>query len=285
MARMKAPLVKTKIVLVTGCSSGIGLATARMLRDCGWRVLPTARKPEDLEKLRTEGFEAFQLDMADASSVADTAMEILRTLRGQIGALVNNAGFGQPGAMEDLSRDTMRYQFEVNLFGLQELTNHFIPVFRRQGFGRIVNVSSCLGRVTLPMMGIYAASKFALEAASDALRIELRGSGVAVSIIEPGPIATEFRPNATASAVARISGEGSYFADYYRRQLADGTAKKASHLFMAKPEAVAKKIVHAVESPRPSRRYCVTFPAHALAFLRRFAPDGLMDLMLSGRVG
>lgn len=284
---MKAAPVRSKKVMVTGCSSGIGLAAARLLRDRGWMVVPTARQPQDLDRLRQEGFTPVRLDVADGASVRAAADEALRVLDGEIGALVNNAGFGQPGAMEDLTRDEMRYQFEVNVFGLQELTNLFVPAFRKQGYGRIVNVSSVLGRTTIPLMGIYAGSKYAVEAMSDAMRMELRGSSVAVSIVEPGPIATKFTDRSTERGRALLSRlSSSIFAEAIRRKM-DGSdgERKISRLFTVGPEAVAVRILHAVESPRPRRRYPVTPVAYFLAFMRRFAPDAFMDWALSKRIG
>ena len=198
---MKVPSVKNKSVLVTGCSSGIGLATAKLLRKKGWRVFPTARKSEDLESLRKAGFEAVELDISSSKSVAAAIAVVLEKTKGCPGAVVNNAGFGMPGAIEDLTRDAMRDQFEVNLFGLQELTNLLIPVFRKQGCGRIVNVSSVVGRLSLPFMGIYSASKFALEAVSDALRVELSADGIGVSLVEPGPISTRFSNRSPANEI------------------------------------------------------------------------------------
>jgi short-subunit dehydrogenase len=197
---------------------------------------------------------------------------------------VNNAGFGQPGAMEDLSRGAMRYQFEVNVFGLQELANLCLPVMRRQGWGRIVNVSSVLGRMPLPYVGIYCASKYAVEAMSDTLRIELRGTGIAVAIVEPGPIDTAFRIASMAMGRANLGSlTATAHEDYYRRQdeaHAQGR-KKPSQAFTAPPEAVAKKILHALQSSRPRRRYPVTFPAHLGLWLSRFAPAALLDRLLS----
>lgn len=282
---MKYPLVASKTALVTGCSTGIGLAAARMLRDRGWLVVPTARKDEDLERLRAEGFTPVKLDVAEASSVQHAAGQALRVFEGKIGALVNNAGFGQPGAIEDLTRDAMRHQFEVNVFGLQELTNRFVPIMRKEGRGRIVNISSCLGRVTLPFSGIYAASKFALEGMSDALRIELRGSGIAVAIVEPGPIDTAFRKNVLERAKGQLKDVESHFKARYEKQLArTGPEEKLTHIFRKPPDAVARKILHAVESPRPRIRYPVTIVACFLEFLHRFAPDTLVDWIMAQRL-
>ena len=284
MCRMKFPRVESRSVLITGCSTGIGLATARLLRDRGWQIVPTARKPADLDQLRAEGFTPVALDVADSASVGTAAAAALKLVDGRLGALVNNAGYGQPGALEDLSREAMRYQFEVNVLGLQELTNQFIPLFRRQGFGRIINVSSVLGRIPLPLMGAYVASKYAVEGLSDALRIELRGSGVAVVIIEPGPIATGFRPTTAAFGWKHLTDAQSPFVNIYQKMAAGEREPKTRDRFMAPPEAVAKKILHALESSRPCTRYPVTAVAWAGAILRRLAPDALVDRLVSGRL-
>ncbi|MCX6996246.1 MAG: SDR family NAD(P)-dependent oxidoreductase [Kiritimatiellaeota bacterium] len=278
------PRVESRSVLITGCSTGIGLATARLLRERGWRVIPTARKPAHLDQLRAEGFSPIALDMADSGAVGAAADAALQLADGRPGALVNNAGYGQPGALEDLSRAAMRHQFEVNVLGLQDLTNRFIPLFRRQGFGRIVNISSVLGRIPLPLMGIYVASKYAVEGLSDTLRVELRGSGVAVAIVEPGPIATDFGPTAAAYGWKHLTGAQSPFAELYRKMAAGERAPKTRDRFTAPPAAVAEKIRHALESPRPRRRYPVTPVAWAGALLRRLAPDALVDRLVSGRL-
>jgi NAD(P)-dependent dehydrogenase (short-subunit alcohol dehydrogenase family) len=255
------------------------------LRAHGWRVFPTARKPADVEKLRAAGFTPVTLDVAEAASVKAAATEVLALTGGTLGALVNNAGFGQPGALEDLSRAALREQFEVNVVGLQDLTNQFIPVFRRQGWGRIVNVSSVLGRIPLPLMGAYVASKYAVEALSDCLRIELRNAGVAVAIVEPGPITTEFQVSAAAAGWRHLAGAtASPFAPIYRRAAEQPDRGKTRDRFKLPPEAVAQKILHALESAHPRRRYPVTFVAWAGEFLRRCAPDALLDRLLTHRV-
>lgn len=280
---MKAPAVEQKTVLVTGCSSGIGEATARVLREHGWRVLPTARKEADLVELREQGFEAIRLDLADSDSVQAAARETLALLDGQLGALVNNAGFGQPGALEDITREALRYQFEVNLFGMQELTNLFIPVMRERGYGRIVNVSSVVGKVALPFYGAYSATKFAMEALTDAMRVELRDTGVAVSLVEPGPIATRFGQNAARQVEEHLDLDSAKHASTYRQMLERRKGKSITKPFTKPPEAVAKKILHALESRHPRIRYPVTVPAYVGAFMSRFAPTGLMDGVMSLR--
>jgi NAD(P)-dependent dehydrogenase (short-subunit alcohol dehydrogenase family) len=276
---MTFPDIPTRTVLITGCSSGIGAASAELLRRRGWTVIPTARKAADLERLRQAGFQPVALDVGESASVQQAVAETLRLTNGQLGALVNNAGYGQPGAVEDVSREALRRQFEVNLFGMQELTNAFIPLFRRQGYGRIVNVSSMVGRTSLPFFGAYSATKFAMEAVSDALRIELRGSGIAVSLIEPGPIATAFGNNAVSRAEEHLAVERSRFANLYRQEMLKRKDNAGGNRFTRPPEAVARKILHALESGRPHIRYCVTFPAYLGAFTRRFLPTAWVDYL------
>lgn len=278
---MKFPLVESKVVVVTGSSSGIGRATARRLRKSGWQVIPTARKERDLRSLKEEGFEPLQLDLAESESVQEAGKKIQQSYH--LGALVNNAGFGQPGASEDLTRDMMREQFEVNLFGLQELSNILIPLFRRQKFGRLVNVSSVVGQSALPFMSIYSASKFALEALSDCMRVELSDSGVSVSLIEPGPIATQFG-NAARQHGTRLDPENSVFARQYQTQFLrpkDGQRPSPRNLFRKDPDAVAKAIQDALESPRPKPRYQITLPAHLAPKLRVLLPTRAFDRVLT----
>jgi len=282
---VKVPTIENKSVLVTGCSSGIGLATADLLRSKGWRVFPTARRAEDLEALRQVGFEAVELDVTSSESIAAAVEAVLEKTGGMLGAVVNNAGFGMPGAVEDLSREAMRHQFEVNLFGLQELTNKLIPVFREQGYGRIVNVSSVVGRIALPFMGIYSASKFALEAVSDVLRVELSQDLINVSLVEPGPISTRFSTNCAGQGEEKLDTEGSRFGAayklYFDKRRNGGMGEDR---FRLPPEAVAKKILHALESPRPKIRYRVTIPAYFGDWAARFLPASLIDRIMVARV-
>lgn len=274
---MSFPPVARK-ALITGCSSGIGLAAAGMLKARGWTVYPTARTDKDLDMLRGLGFDAIQMDVASSASIQAGIAEVQDRTAGVLGALVNNAGFGQAGAVEDLTRDAMRYQFEVNVFGLQELIHHAMPLFRAQGAGRIVNVSSVVGRVALPFLGAYSASKFAVEALSDAMRVELDGTGVAVSLIEPGPIITAFRTNALDKIESNLDPKKSRFGDMFSREMSRRRDNVKKVGFINKPpEAVGAKIVHALESACPRSRYCVTPPAYLGAALRRFAPHSLID--------
>jgi len=280
---MKYPAVNPKTVLVTGCSSGIGLATARLLRDRGWQVAPSARKDTDLDMLRAKGFDPVALDVTDSASIADAANAVLKRFGGQLGAIVNNAGFGLTSAVEDAPRAMLRDIFEVNVFGLQELTNRFIPLFRKQGCGRIVNVSSVVGELSLPFAGAYSASKFAVEALSDALRRELFDSGIAVSIIQPGPIETKFSENLAHRTERYGLSPNSPFTEFYKDAIETrktGRAARTAEKFMKPPEAVAEKIFQCLESPRPPIRARVTTVAYFGAFVRRALPAALIDAVM-----
>lgn len=268
-------------ILITGCSSGIGLASARMLRDRGWRVFATARTPEDLDRLRgDERLDAVAIELADPEAVERCASEVLAATDGRLDALFNNAAYGQPGALEDVSREALTAQFEANVFGTHQLTRAIIPAMRRAGRGRIVNCSSVLGLVAVPYRGTYCASKFALEALSDTLRLELAATGIKVSLIEPGPIDTKFIDAALAAARRWIDIENSPHRERYHR-LIEGLEKGGKQTFKLPPEAVARKLVHAVESPRPKRRYYVTAPTYVAAVARRALPVPVLDWIAS----
>lgn len=267
-------------ILITGCSSGIGEAAARRLRDRGWRVFATARAQADVARLLEAGFEALQLDLADSDSIRRAVDEVLQRTGGTLDALFNNGAYGQPGAVEDLTRAVLREQLETNLLGTHELTCCVLPAMRRQGHGRIVQNSSILGFAALPYRGAYNCSKFALEGLTDTLRLELRGSGIDISLIEPGPIATRFRDNAYAAYERHIDRASSAHAATYRtleRRLR-GEAGKTP--FTLPADAVVDKLIHAIESPRPRARYYVTFPTHLFGFLKRFLPTRWMDAVL-----
>lgn len=267
-------------ILITGCSSGIGAAAARRLRERGWRVFATARKEADVARLAAEGFEALQLDLADSASIRLAVDEVLTRSGGILDALFNNGAYGQPGAVEDLTREVLREQFETNLFGTHELTCLVLPAMRAQGHGRIVQNSSILGFAALPYRGAYNCSKFALEGLTDTLRLELHGSGIHVSLIEPGPIATRFRDNAYAAYERRIDRQNSAHAATYRaleRRLR-GEAGKTP--FTLPSDAVVEKLIHAIESPRPRARYYVTFPTYLFGVLKRILPTRWMDWVL-----
>ncbi len=269
-----------KSVLITGCSSGIGSCVAKGLKERGYRVFATARKMEDVERLHAEGFESLQLDLDDSNSIQNAVDQVTKATNGQLYALFNNGAYGQPGAVEDLNRATLRAQFETNLFGTVELTNRIIPLMRAQGRGRIIQNSSVLGLVVLPYRGAYNASKFALEAITDTLRLELHGSGVFLSLIEPGPIESRFRNNAFKAYQRNIDKAQSVHREHYEVTEARLTKEGPAVPFTLPPEAVLKQVIHALESTRPKVRYYVTLPTYLLATLRRLLPFRLLDRLL-----
>jgi NAD(P)-dependent dehydrogenase (short-subunit alcohol dehydrogenase family) len=266
-------------ILITGCSSGIGWASAGVMKARGWRVLATARRTKDLKRIESElGVEALSLELADPASIAACAEAALQLTAGKLDALFNNAAYGQPGAVEDLAPWVLRRQLEVNVIGTHALTCAIIPAMRAVGRGRIVQCSSVLGVVAAPNRGAYCASKFALEALSDCLRMELAGTGIQVSLIEPGPIRTRFVETSLAAARAHIDIDGSVHAARYKQILA-GLERGGKQTFKLEPEAVTEKLVHAVESRRPRARYPVTLPAHAAGILKRLLPTRLLDIL------
>ncbi len=272
-----------KTILITGCSSGIGYHVAVGLKARGYRVIATARQEPDVIRLQQAGLEALQLDLDDSQSIQQAVKQVLQLTDGKLYALFNNGAYGQPGAVEDLSRDVLRQQFETNLFGWLELTNLIIPVMRQQGYGRIIQNSSVLGLITLKYRGAYNASKFALEGLTDTLRQELHGSHIHVSLVEPGPISSDFRKNAYAKFKQNIHVEGSAHQDVYEaveRRLAAQPNPEQKDLFTLGPNAVLNKVIHALEAKKPKPRYYVTVPTYLFAYLRRLLPTTALDWLL-----
>ncbi len=270
-----------KSILITGCSTGIGLAAARTLRAKGWRVLATARRPEDLERLEREhGLEALALELRDESSIAKCADEALRRTDGKLHALYNNAAYGVIGAVEDLPGSVLRDQFEVNVVAAHELTRRIVPAMRREGRGRIVMCSSVLGFVSGPFRGAYSASKYALEALSDSLRVELKPAGIHVSLLEPGPIETHFLATTVSSFTSHVEMQRSPHRESYERRLSQMQSGKGSP-FKLGPEAVVKQLVHALEAPRPRARYRIGVMTKGAFALKRLLPDVLLDRVLA----
>ena len=272
--------MEQKSVLITGCSSGIGNCLARGLKQRGYRVFATARQAVDVESMTQAGFESLPLDLDSSISIRAAVETILARTQGRLYALINNGAYGQPGAVEDLSRATLRAQFETNVFGTQELTNLIIPAMRAQGAGRIIQISSILGIVCFAYRGAYNAAKFALEALSDTMRLELRDTNIYVSIIEPGPITSRFRANAYAAFKRNIDREHSVYREYYARVEKRLEGPKPLP-FTLPPEAVLKKAIRALEARRPKARYGVTFPTHLFAVLRRILPVRALDSILA----
>ncbi|MCX8049723.1 MAG: SDR family NAD(P)-dependent oxidoreductase [Methylohalobius sp.] len=267
-------------ILITGCSSGIGYITAKGLRERGYRVFASARKLEDVARLKADGFEAVHLDLDDSTSLKAAVAQVLEWTGGSLDALFNNGAWGQIGAVEDLSRQVLRAQFETNLFGTLELTNLVLPIMRHQGHGRILFNSSVLGFVALPYRGAYTASKYALEAFADTLRLELHGTQIHPVLIEPGPILTKFRENAYRMFKQNIDAEHSPYHHVYQRMEQRLATEGPVVPFTLPPEAVLQKVIYALERPKPKARYYVTFPTYLFAFLKRTLPIRALDWVL-----
>ena len=271
-------------VLVTGCSSGIGYCVAKGLKARGYNVYATARKQEDVDRLISEGLKCLRLDYADSESVQDLANELMLLVGSELYAVFHNGAYGQAGAVEDLSRATIEKQFAANVFGWIELNNRLIPMMRQNNRGRIIFNSSILGLVSLPFRGAYNASKYAIEGFADTLRLELSNTGIRISLIEPGPIESNFRANSLVTLKENIDMKGSVHRDLYKKSIKRLEKKGAVVPFTLPAEAVLKKVIHALESPNPKARYYVTFPSHLFATLRRLLPPKWLDKVLS-RVG
>ncbi len=279
----KRALTKFPAILVTGASSGIGAHCARALKRDGWRVLATARKDADIAALAADGIEAFRLDYADPPSIAALVDDVLEATGGRLDALFNNGAHALPGAVEDLPVDALRHQFEVNVFGWHDLTRRVVPVMRAQGHGRLVHCSSILGIVPVKWRGAYVASKHALEGLMLSMRAELQGSGIHVSLIEPGPIRSRFAENAAAHFRAEIDMEGSVHRAAYAERLARLEAGGTQSSAKLGPEAVYAALRHALEHRRPRPHYPVTTPARAGMLLRRLLPASLFYRFVSSR--
>jgi len=271
-------------VLITGCSSGIGKCVAFGLHERGYRVFASVRNIDDCTAFQQAGIECLVLDYADSASIKSAVEQVLEQTGGGLYALFNNGAYGQPGACEDLSREAMRQQFETNVFGWMELTNLLIPVMRAQGYGRIIQNSSILGFAAMPMRGAYNASKFAIEGFSDTLRLELAGTDIHVSLIEPGPVESRFRANAYRAFQQHIEVENSVHHDRYQKMIQRFETEGNVLPFTLPPEAVLKRVVHALESRQPKIRYPVTVPTYLFAWLKRVLSDRMLDRILR-RVG
>ena len=271
-----------KSILITGCSSGIGLNAAHGLRARGWRVFASCRRDEDCRRLRAEGFDSPRLDYQDEASLASGLAEVLEATGGTLDALFNNGAYACPGLVEDLPRGALREIFEANVFGWHDLTRQVIPIMRAQGAGRIVQNSSVLGLVAIGWRGAYVSTKFAIEGLTDTLRIELRGTGIHVALIEPGPVTSRIRENARAPFERWLDWENSVRAEDYRTRLRPRLyGDYSKDTFELPPEAVTKKLVHALDSPRPRARYYVTTPTHVMGTLRRVLPTRALDWIIS----
>ena len=269
-------------ILITGCSSGIGLDAARSLRARGWRVFASCRREADCARLREAGFAAPRIDYQDEASIESGVAEVVDATGGRLDALFNNGAYACPGLIEDLPRGALREIFEVNVFGWHDLARQVIPLMRTQGHGRIVQNSSVLGLVAIGWRGAYVSTKFAIEGLTDTLRVEMRGTGIHVSLIEPGPVTTRIRENARAPFERWIDWQNAHRADEYRDKLRPRLyGDYSKDRFELPPAAVTKKLIHALESPRPRARYYVTTPTHIMGTLRRILPSRALDWVIS----
>lgn len=275
--------MSARSILITGCSSGIGHAAAHGLRTRGWTVFAACRKEEDCAKLRGEGFISPRLDYSDTETIEAAVTQVLEHTGGTLDALFNNGAHATPGAVEDLPTEGLRAIFETNLFGWHSLTRRVLPVMRAQGHGRIVQCSSVLGLVTMPWRGAYSATKFALEGLTDTLRIEMRDTGIHVVLIEPGPVTSCIRANSIPHFERWIDWRASPRQAQYESELIARLYRETDKPdpFELPPEAVVKKLVHALEAPRPRARYYVTTPTYLMGFLRRILPTRALDWVLS----
>lgn len=269
-----------KSVLITGASSGIGYFTAHQLQRDGYLVVASCRKHEDVIRLKNEGLHAVQIDLRDSASIKEGFNEVMKICDGKLYALFNNGAYGQPGAVEDLSRNVLREQFETNFFGWCELTNLALPGMLKQGFGRVIQNSSVLGLAAMPLRGAYNASKYAIEGLSDTLRLELKDTGVHVCLIEPGPIHSEFRKNALEALIKNVDFSKSRHEKTYQKAIERLSKTVSTTPFTLGPDAVYRRVIHALESKRPHARYYVTFPTYLVGFMKRILSASLMDKLL-----
>ncbi|NKB62853.1 MAG: SDR family NAD(P)-dependent oxidoreductase [Gammaproteobacteria bacterium] len=270
---------KKKSILITGCSTGIGRCLAEGLRDSGFHVIASCRSQEDVSTLSDSGLDAILLDVRDSGSIVRGVEKALSLCNGKLYGLINNAGYGQPGAVEDLSRSTLREQFETNVFGAQELTNLVLPAMREQNQGRIIQISSILGVICLKFRGAYNASKSALEALTDTMRLELADTNIKCCLIEPGPITSDFRKNALLYYEQNVIRDRSPFKQTYERLESRLNQQRPSR-FTLGPEAVLEVVLHALNNPKPKIRYPVTVPTKVMFQLKRLLPDQWMDRFL-----
>jgi NAD(P)-dependent dehydrogenase (short-subunit alcohol dehydrogenase family) len=266
----------SRAILITGCSTGIGRVTAEHLAKRGYDVYATARRVESIADLANGGCKTLALDVCDESSMR-AAVDAVEREAGAVGVLVNNAGYGQDGPIEEVPIEAVRRQFETNVFGLVRMTQLVLPGMRRQGWGRIINVSSMGGRLVFPGGGIYHGTKFAVEAISDALRFEVKPFGIDVAVIEPGAIRTQFED--TSLGTMASDGDGSPYAGF-KRAVEERYRATYRGSMAADPMIVAKAIEHAIKSRRPRTRYPLTAGARTMLFARRLLPDRGWDALM-----
>jgi len=268
-----------KNILITGCSSGIGYDTAFFLHKNGYKVYASARKELDVKRLQSLGLDTYLIDVTNSQQIQYALDDIIKK-DGSLYAVFNNAGFGQPGAVEDIRTNVLKEQFETNLFGLHELTYQVIKIMRKQGYGRILQHSSILGLVSLRFRGAYNASKYAVEGLCDTLRLELKDSNIYVCTINTGPVHSDYRKNATKMFYKNVADEPSVFANEYKNQFLSAPTKKEKDPFTKESDVVIKNILHALESKKPKPRYYNTLATHILGFCKRVLSTNILDKIL-----
>ncbi|PHR74369.1 MAG: short-chain dehydrogenase [Arcobacter sp.] len=268
-------------ILITGCSSGIGLQTALTLKDNGYKVYASARDDEDIKNLKNLGFITLKIDVRNKNDIQNALYSIIHEDK-TLDAVFNNAGYGQPGALEDVSVDVLKEQFETNVFGLHELTIQTMKIFRAQGYGKLIQHSSVLGIISLKFRGAYNASKYAIEGLSDTLRQELIGSKITLSVINTGPVTSKFRENALSKFVKNIDIKSSFFKTVYEKDLQKRLEDdKESTPFNLPASSVANVVLKIMQSQKPRGRYYVTKATYIMGFLKRTLPTGLLDKILN----
>ncbi|MEA3512358.1 MAG: SDR family NAD(P)-dependent oxidoreductase [Campylobacterota bacterium] len=268
---------KTLSILITGCSSGIGKQTALFLKEKGYKVFATARTAEDVEMLKDLGFDAFYLDVTKKESISSALKHILTITDGTLDICFNNAGFGQPGAIEDIKTDILKEQFETNVFGLHEVTIQVLEIMKKQGYGKIIQHSSVLGLVSLKHRGAYNASKYAIEGLTDTLRLELEDTDIDVTLLNTGPVTSKFRDNAIAKTKENIDIENSRFKNTYLKNL---NAKKSDVPFNLEAIEVSKIVEKIIVSKNVKPRYYITKATYILGFCKRILSTKLLDKIL-----
>jgi short-subunit dehydrogenase len=270
--------LNTKSILITGCSTGIGLQTAIYLKNQGYKVFPTARKEKDVAMLQQLGFDAFVLDVTKKETIIKALESILIITNGTLDVLFNNAGFGQPGALEDISTEVLKEQFETNVFGLHEVTLQVLPIMKKQGYGKIIQHSSVLGIISLKLRGAYNASKYAIEGLTDTLRLELEDTNIQVTVLNTGPVTSDFRKNAIIKTKENIDIEHSRFKEVYYKNL---NANKSEVPFNLPAITVAKKVERVILSKKVNPRYYITKATYILGFAKRILSTNLLDKVLT----
>lgn len=266
-----------KTILITGSSTGIGLQTAIYLKQQGYQVFPTARQNKDVSMLQELGFDAFLLDVTKKETISNALKQILQLTNGTLDVVFNNAGFGQPGAIEDITTKVLKEQFETNVFGLHEVTTQVLPIMKKQGYGKIIQHSSVLGLVSLKLRGAYNASKYAIEGLTDTLRLELNDTNIQITLLNTGPITSDFRKNAIIKTKENIDIEHSRFKETYYKNL---SAKKSEVPFNLPSIAVAKKVEKIILSKKIKPRYYITKATYLLGFAKRILSTSKLDKIL-----